>query len=36
MIEEFKHDVKATTGAQWIYKLFKVSTSTKRLDKERN
>ena len=35
MIEEFEHEVKATTGAPLSDKIFKVSTSAKKLDEER-
>ena len=35
MIAEFKHEVKDTKRALWNDKLFKVSTSSKKLDKQR-
>ena len=35
MIEEFEHDVNATKGPTWNDKLFKVSSSAKKLDDQR-
>ena len=33
-MKKFEHDAKATTGAPWSDKLFKASTSAKKLDEE--